>query len=168
LGSGSLRVYDFTAAAGRTSGSQNAGAFFALGGGVGNPQGIADPPAAMLLAPVAAPLAVTTSAALDTTVRFAVTATPPDSGVLPALIAQGLVEVGAPSRTDSAGQPEAVADTRRPLDSSALITWMSGNAGMALVITDLETPADADRGVSTALVADALAADMADDPISPA
>jgi hypothetical protein len=49
-----------------------------------------------------------------------------------------------------------------------LITWMSGNGGMALVITHLETPADADRGGSTALVADALAADMADDPISPA
>jgi DNA-binding beta-propeller fold protein YncE len=57
--SGSLRVYDFTAAAGRTSGSQNAAAFFALGGGVGNPQGIADPPQAeLLLVPAASPFAL--------------------------------------------------------------------------------------------------------------
>jgi hypothetical protein len=54
--SGSLRIYDFTAAAGRTSGSQNAAAFFVPAAGEYNPQGIADPPPADLpLTPAAAP-----------------------------------------------------------------------------------------------------------------
>jgi hypothetical protein len=39
-----LKVYQYTAAAGRTSGSQNAGATFALAAGNTNPQRIADPP----------------------------------------------------------------------------------------------------------------------------
>lgn len=42
--SGSDRVYQYTAAAGRTSGSQNAATSFALSSGNTNPQGIADPP----------------------------------------------------------------------------------------------------------------------------
>jgi hypothetical protein len=42
--SGTLKVYQYTAAAGRTSGSQNASAAFALAAGDTNPQGIADPP----------------------------------------------------------------------------------------------------------------------------
>jgi hypothetical protein len=42
--SGTDRVYQYTAAAGRTSGSQNAAASFALASGNTNPQGIADPP----------------------------------------------------------------------------------------------------------------------------
>jgi hypothetical protein len=41
---GSDRVYQFTAAVGRTSGSQSAAASFALAAGNTNPQGIADPP----------------------------------------------------------------------------------------------------------------------------
>ncbi|MEX2140635.1 MAG: sialate O-acetylesterase [Pirellulales bacterium] len=40
------RVYQFTAAASRTSGSQSAASSFALAAGNTNPQGIADPPAA--------------------------------------------------------------------------------------------------------------------------
>jgi sugar lactone lactonase YvrE len=43
---GTLKVYRYTAAAGRTSGSQNAAATFALNPGDTNPQGIADPPPA--------------------------------------------------------------------------------------------------------------------------
>jgi hypothetical protein len=51
--SGTLKVYDYTAAASRTSGSQTAAATFALAPGNTNPVGIADsPPADMLLAPV--------------------------------------------------------------------------------------------------------------------
>jgi hypothetical protein len=42
--SGTDRVYQHTAAAGRTSGSQAAAASFALAAGNMNPQGIADPP----------------------------------------------------------------------------------------------------------------------------
>jgi DNA-binding beta-propeller fold protein YncE len=56
--SGTLKVYDYAAAAGRTSGSQAAAATFALAPGDTNPQGIADPPPAdMLLTPATAPLA---------------------------------------------------------------------------------------------------------------
>jgi DNA-binding beta-propeller fold protein YncE len=51
-------VYDYTNAASRTSGSQNASATFALAAGNTNPLGIADPPSAdMLLTPAASPLA---------------------------------------------------------------------------------------------------------------
>jgi DNA-binding beta-propeller fold protein YncE len=52
--SGTLKVYQYAGAAGRTSGSQNAAATFALAAGDTNPQGIADPPPAdMLLMPAA-------------------------------------------------------------------------------------------------------------------
>src|SRR5205823_7668000 len=50
---GTDKVYQYTAAAGRTSGSQNAAATFALAAGNTNPQDIADPPGPdTLLAPV--------------------------------------------------------------------------------------------------------------------
>jgi hypothetical protein len=56
--SGTLKVYDYAGAAGRTSGSQSAAASFALNPYDTNPQGIADPPPAnTLLTPAAAPLA---------------------------------------------------------------------------------------------------------------
>jgi outer membrane protein assembly factor BamB len=45
---GTDKVYQYIGAAGRTSGSQNAGATFALAAGDTNPQGIADPPPADL------------------------------------------------------------------------------------------------------------------------
>ncbi len=49
---GTDKVYQYVGAASRTSGSQNAGATFALAPGNTNPQGIADPPTAdMLLTP---------------------------------------------------------------------------------------------------------------------
>jgi hypothetical protein len=49
---GTDKVYQYVGAASRTSGSQNAGATFALASGNTNPQGIADPPTAdMLLTP---------------------------------------------------------------------------------------------------------------------
>jgi hypothetical protein len=46
---GTDKVYQYIGAASRTSGSQNAGATFALAAGNTNPQGIADPPTADLL-----------------------------------------------------------------------------------------------------------------------
>jgi hypothetical protein len=55
---GTDKVYQYIGAASRTSGSQNAGATFALASGNTNPQGIADPPTAdKLLTPTASPLA---------------------------------------------------------------------------------------------------------------
>jgi hypothetical protein len=54
--SGTLKVYDYAAAAGRTSGSQAAAATFALAPGDTNPVGIADPPpSGLVLTPAAAP-----------------------------------------------------------------------------------------------------------------
>jgi hypothetical protein len=53
---GTDKVYQYVGAAGRTSGSQNAAATFALAAGNTNPQGIADPPPAdMLLSTAAVP-----------------------------------------------------------------------------------------------------------------
>jgi hypothetical protein len=53
---GTDKVYQYVGAAGRTSGSQNAAATFALNAYDTNPQGIADPPpAGSLLTPVVAP-----------------------------------------------------------------------------------------------------------------
>jgi sugar lactone lactonase YvrE len=53
---GTDTVYQYIGAASRTSGSQSAGATFALAAGNTNPQGIADPPTGdMLLTPAAAP-----------------------------------------------------------------------------------------------------------------
>ena len=58
--SGTKKVYQYTAAASRTSGSQSATATFALAAGNTNPQDIADPPTPdMLLAPAASLLALT-------------------------------------------------------------------------------------------------------------
>jgi hypothetical protein len=57
---GTDRVYQYIGAATRTSGSQNAGATFALAAGDTNPQGIADPPPpSMLIAPPAPAPALT-------------------------------------------------------------------------------------------------------------
>jgi hypothetical protein len=52
--SGTDKVYQYVGAAGRTAGSQNAAATFALAAGDTNPQGIADPPPADLLLSTAA------------------------------------------------------------------------------------------------------------------
>jgi hypothetical protein len=56
--SGTKKVYQYTAAAGRTSGGQSAAATFALAANNTNPQDIADPPpAGMMLTPAAASVA---------------------------------------------------------------------------------------------------------------
>ncbi len=52
MDNGTDKVYQYAAAAGRTSGSQNASATFALASGNTNPQGIADPPPAFLMTPL--------------------------------------------------------------------------------------------------------------------
>jgi sugar lactone lactonase YvrE len=51
--SGSKKVYQYTGAASRTSGSQNAAAIFALAAGNANPQDIADPPPGMMISQAA-------------------------------------------------------------------------------------------------------------------
>src|SRR5262249_25205773 len=52
--SGTKKVYQYTAAASKTAGSQNAAASFALNANNSNPQDIADPPVPGLLLPSAA------------------------------------------------------------------------------------------------------------------
>jgi hypothetical protein len=64
--SGTKKVYQYVAAAGRTSGSQKAASSFALAAGNTNPQDIADPPSPdMLLTSVASPLAPNQLPVLD-------------------------------------------------------------------------------------------------------
>ena len=59
---GTDKVYQYIGAASRTSGSQNAGATFALDPDDTNPQGIADPPPAGVLLPQTSIQVATTSA----------------------------------------------------------------------------------------------------------
>jgi hypothetical protein len=56
---GTDKVYQYVAAASRTSGSQNAGVTFALAAGNTNPQGIADPPSGTLTTSRAMPFTAT-------------------------------------------------------------------------------------------------------------
>jgi hypothetical protein len=63
--SGTDKVYQYIGAAGRTSGSQNAAATFALAGGNTNPQGIADPPPADMMLTQAPARAGVANALLD-------------------------------------------------------------------------------------------------------
>ena len=74
---GTNKVVQYYGAATRTSGSQNAGATFALAAGNTNPQGIADPPPGLLMTPAGLPLA------LDTLPAAALT--PPGSSRVPSL-----------------------------------------------------------------------------------
>jgi sugar lactone lactonase YvrE len=94
---GTRKVYQYTAAAGRTSGSQNAAATFALNPYNTNPQGIADPPPAdMLLTPAAAPLGA------DFPVHVSLTTTDPSLALL-------LAPTGptAPAVSDGSSQGKA-------------------------------------------------------------
>jgi hypothetical protein len=89
--SGTRSVYQYTAAAGLTSGSQNASGIFAMAAGDTNPQGIADPPPPeLLLMPPAFPLVAqhqSSIAAFDALSRLA-----PSSGAeLPSLANRDLV-----------------------------------------------------------------------------
>jgi hypothetical protein len=144
----------------------------ALAAGNTNPQGIADsPPANTALTLAAAPLSVSLSPvpAFDTSISPPLMGTLSDRGILPTAIAQGLVQVGAPSGTDATGEPEAIADTERPQDSCAVLDVMSRrNTDMEPVVAHLGDSADADSALSPTLVADALAADLGDDLIPPA
>jgi hypothetical protein len=109
---GTDKVYQYVGAAGRTSGSQNAAATFALAAGDTNPQGIADPPPAdLLLTPAPAPaLAGLPPVAAFTAVASSgpsVVATIPSLAIRDALFAllggQALPELAAPALDLTAG-----------------------------------------------------------------
>jgi sugar lactone lactonase YvrE len=95
--SGTLKVYQYVGAAGRTSGSQNAAATFALNPYDTNPQGIADPPPPdTLLSPPPGPAsspAVSTDAAVSSLANrdavFALLAPQADRAGTPAVASSG-------------------------------------------------------------------------------
>jgi glucose/arabinose dehydrogenase len=121
--SGTLKVYQYTAAASHISGSQNASAVFSLAPGDNNPQGIADPPPAELL-----PSSGASAPALSLSSRDAVFAV---------LLQESLPRLGVPALpfgsgtfTSTPDSPTAVADGtltatdvfgQRPGDSVLLV-----------------------------------------------
>jgi sugar lactone lactonase YvrE len=115
--SGTLKVYQYVGAAGRTSGSQNAAAAFALNPYDTNPQGIADPPPADMLlttAPLAEP----------------VTGTPAQPASLAALGS------GATSRPDDNAAPWGwLVTSRAGQDRDLLTPGSQGQSSSALPTT---------------------------------
>jgi hypothetical protein len=124
--SGTLKVYQYAAAAGRTSGSQNASATFALNPNDTNPQGLADPPPAdLLLAPPTALLAPDQSSAAapglvsSSVVPLALTAVPPPAGrdaVFALLARESFLKPVA----DNAFTPAGASGGQKPADPSPL------------------------------------------------
>jgi hypothetical protein len=159
--SGTLKVYQYTAAAGRTSGSQNADALFALAASNANPQDIADPPPTdTQLTPTAFPLPLTMAspAASDTVMSPVLAATPVDSGMLAAALIQALVKAGAWSSADATRQSDAVADTGRPVDYCAMLALMSQpDTPLEAVATPVRDVATADAVLPMKVATDALA-----------
>src|SRR5579864_213508 len=74
--SGTLKVYQYVGAVGRTSGSQNAAATFALNPNDTNPQGIADPPPAEDVLPAPEAVLVPPALALDAAVSSELSSAP--------------------------------------------------------------------------------------------
>jgi hypothetical protein len=175
--SGTLKVYQYTAAAGRTSGSQSAAATFALNPSDTNPQGIADPPPAdMLLATAAAPLALNQpSTAAFSVVPVGAVAAAPSPALRDAAFA--LVARESLSRTPAIGlqlggaltprldspTPTGPAAGQRPLDAVTLLSPWAG-AGMRQEGSDLPDGPLADGTSPAAVLAmDGIAAGMEDD-----
>jgi hypothetical protein len=146
---GTDKVYQYAGAAGRTSGSQNAAATFALAAGNTNPQGIADPPTQdMPLTPTTAPLAanppsVAAVGAVPSFVPLAVAGVPslasrdaafallaeqslPGPGEpYAALLAGGALTPRLDSPTpagDRAGTPAGTSGGQKPLEPWTLLT----------------------------------------------
>jgi glucose/arabinose dehydrogenase len=136
--SGTLKVYQYVGAAGRTSGSQSAAATFALNPYDTNPQGIADPPPAdTLLTPAAPPLALTPPSAAAPIVPLVVTGVPSVASrdaVFALLVRESLpggpaVDVLAgralTARADSS-PPAGLAGGQKPLDPLAMLSPWAG------------------------------------------
>jgi hypothetical protein len=136
---GTDKVYQYIGAASRTSGSQSAGATFALNPYDTNPQGIADPPTAdMLLTPAASPLALSQPSAAagvqSLTSRDAAFVSLAQEPLQRAgeLLSGGsitpLLDSLAPV-ADLAWTTARVLGGRNPLDSLTLLTPSSSQAG---------------------------------------
>jgi hypothetical protein len=153
---GTLKVYDYTAAAGRTSGSQTVSATFAVASGDTNPQGIADPPPAdMVLPRLAAPVnaapsvgPLTLPAALSLTGRDAVFA----------LLTPHRLTLAGDSLGTRAGTPAAPSATA-PVTSFAPATSAAFRSDGGSVGLPVGTPADDE---SLVMAADSFFAGWAD------
>jgi hypothetical protein len=175
--SGTLKVYDYTAAASRTSGSQSAAATFVLAAGDTSPQGIADPPpAGLLLTPAAAPLALSqpstaafslvsvggVEAAPSLAIRDAVFALLARES-LPGTPALGFRVGGAITPGPESPAPAGPTAGQRPLDPVSLLSPWAG-AGIRPERSDLlDGPLTDGTGPAAALATDGIGAGMADD-----
>jgi hypothetical protein len=137
---GTLQVYQYTAAAGLTSGSQNASATFALNPYDTNPQGIADPPPPdMLLPPPPAPalpeLPATvnaTASAVPSAVAGVASLADRDTAFA-VLVRESLPRPGGPSTDQTAGNPTPVAGgALPPADASGRQKPLEGFTPLAL------------------------------------
>jgi hypothetical protein len=99
------RVYTYTGAASKTSGSQSAASSFALAAGNGNPQGIADPPVASSLVPL-----VTAPAPGEVDDYFAAYEAAPSRSQDRAATHQdpSQLRISLPARSVSEGSPAAI------------------------------------------------------------
>ncbi len=159
-----LKIYQYTAAAGRTSGSQSASATFALNPSDTNPQGIADPPAReMLLTSAPAPLAPEQAAAL---LDAAPSGPPPATGGASTLPSrESLFALLARDLLPRPGQPSgdrAVADPSPSDRSTALVLESSSAADPGLTAADPRDDAVADQDSPPSAVKDALFAALAE------
>jgi hypothetical protein len=177
-----LKVYDYTAAAGRTSGKQNAAATFALAPGNTTPVGIADPPPAdMPLTTAAAPALpdLPSTEAFNPAVAGGVPVaargpSPTGRDMVFALLGRdslpGSGEL-ALALTPQADNPTAIADGvptpagAQPLDALTPPPAASGpgpRSGASAVDLLDGAPAD-DAGQGSAAATDAFAAGLAED-----
>jgi hypothetical protein len=120
--SGTDKVYQYIGAASRTSGSQNAGATFALAAGNTNPQGIADPLSAdMFLTPAVAPMAPSQPSDVASGVVPAVPSLTPREAVFTTLLRESLQRPAEGAIDLLAGEaPTAPPDSPAPVADRAL------------------------------------------------
>jgi sugar lactone lactonase YvrE len=176
--SGALKVYQYVGAAGRTSGSQNAGATFALAAGDTNPQGIADPPPPdMLLTPTLGPVVLSRPESLVSSAGSLPGLPAGVDGQLAALLSElpALADhlpfasvAGAASATrGDAAAPSAdpMPAERNPIDRPAGLALARGQRlDLDPSVPGLLDEIGADRGSHSAAGIDALFALLADGP----
>jgi hypothetical protein len=172
---GTDRVYQYVAAAGRTSGSQNAAATFALNPYDTNPQGIADPPPPdMLLTPGAPPLALSQPSAAafgvvpagDVTAAPSLTLRDAAFALLAGQSVQGARGAAVDLQAGGALMPrlDSPVAGQTPLDSLSPLTARSGQADLSepgALFLRKSTWAE-EGGPESAVAADYLFAGLAD------
>jgi hypothetical protein len=192
---GTDKVYQYAGAAGRTSGSQNAAATFALAAGNTNPQGIADPPPDIPLTPAPAPMALSLPPA--TSLNAAAAGGPPAGAGVPPLggrdaafatlarqsppdgatpVADAVFAALAQKFLPAGGTPSAV-PAPPPAAAAGAPNLVDSRAGLALVGRPGASPGPlatdpggvplADAESPSSSVTDAWFTDHGDDPLAP-